>query len=158
MTIQEFELIYNSYYPVAFKYCRHFNIPKEELEDAIMNVFATILHDLDKYRLRGIKSFIVTSARNQCIDLNRHNRLKDRLLKSAGEEVHDGQEQIEKKDMRKRVLALINQLPAQQQRVIALKYIHDQTREEMATHLNLSPNTIRNTLVDGIRNIKKRLK
>lgn len=158
MTIHEFELIYNSYYHVAFKYCDHFNLPKEETEDVIMNVFAKILCDLPKYRVKGIKAFIVTSAKNQCIDIVRHNKSKHLHIQTAKEEIYDAREQIEKTDARRCLLSIIQRLPPQQQRVIELKYIHDKTREEMAACLNLSPNTIRNTLVDGIKNIKKRLK
>lgn len=158
MTIHEFELIYNSYYHVAFKYCDHFSLPTEEMEDVIMNVFAKILHDLPKYRVQGIKSFIVTSAKNQCIDIVRHNKSKRLHLQTAEEEIYDAREQIEKTDAVRCLLSTIQHLPPQQQRVIKLKYIDDKTREEMAACLNLSPNTIRNTLADGIKNIKKRLK
>lgn len=158
MTIHEFELIYNSYYHIALKYCGHFNLPKEDREDVIMNVFATILFNLQKYRVKGIKSFIATSAKNQCVDIIRRNKLKQLHLQTVSENIHDSIEQIEKADVTRCVLSIIEQLPPQQQRVIELKYIYDQTREEMTAHLNLSPNTIRNTLSDGMKNIKKKLK
>lgn len=158
MTIHEFELLYKSYYHVVFHYCSHFNLPKEETEDVIMNVFEKILCDLPKYRVQGIKSFIVTSAKNQCMDIVRHNKSKHLHLQRAKEEIYDAREQIEKTEARRYLLSVIQQLPHQQQRVIELKYMHDKTRKEMAACLNLSPNTIRNTLADGIKNIKKKLK
>lgn len=114
MTIHELELIYNSYYHVALKYCDYFNLSKEEMEDVIMNVFAIILFDLPKYRVNGIKSFIVTSAKYQCVDIIRRNKLKQLHLQTVSEDIHDSIEQIEKADATRCVLSIIEQLPPQQ--------------------------------------------
>jgi len=117
----------------------------EEAEDAIQELFARLLSKGRKLaRLRNAEAYLFRSARNEAFSRLRRRRVRElgqevlnetaRLLDAAtGEDVS--------RDELERVNAAMQQLPPEQREVIALKFFHGMTFNEIGRVVGISPNT-----------------
>jgi RNA polymerase sigma factor (sigma-70 family) len=158
MTLSEFDLAYHEYYNKILNFCRIPHIPPEDAEDITMNVFTILWLNLETATTTTVQSFLYKTAKRKCIDYIRRKRCMDTYIKSYHESFLDELEHIETRQAASIVLSIVNTLPPRMQKVVKLRYMYDQTREEMAKVLHMSPNTVRNTLVAGVHKVRTEIK
>ncbi|HEX5909262.1 MAG TPA: sigma-70 family RNA polymerase sigma factor, partial [Thermoleophilaceae bacterium] len=70
-----FEVLYDRYAPPLLSFCRHMLGRTEEAEDAVQQVFASALSDLQRnQRELELKPWLYAIARNRCLSMLRARR------------------------------------------------------------------------------------
>ncbi|MBI5652513.1 MAG: sigma-70 family RNA polymerase sigma factor [Chloroflexi bacterium] len=131
-----------------------------EAENVTQETFLRVLLALDRVRLDApLKPYLFQIAVNVCRDFARKRKphlfsdldqLNAPAAEPASEAIADDApmlwEQLEETELRERVRAKFENLPAHYQVVITLRYVEDLSYEEIARALDLPLNTVRTHL------------
>jgi len=131
---------------------------RQEAEDVVQDVYLKIWsmrNQLEKYR--SIEAFMLTMTRNLCLD---KLKLKKNKAVSLVPEInrsseHNPQQLTEQKDMVKRVLHIMEQLPQQQKTIIQLRDIEAFSFEEMIEITGFDKNYLRVNLSRARKKIRE---
>lgn len=133
-------------------------------QDIIQDVFLKLWSIRDKIsEIKSVSSFLYKLTENKVIDhlraaavdQKKKNALWTRLQQGYEENVGDF---VETKEYHAVLQQAIRQLPPQRRAVYILSRAEDKTRKEIASMLEISPNTVRNQLAKAIENIVAYLK
>lgn len=160
MSKEEYINLFHEYYHWVIKDCQNSPaISKEDAEDIAMQLFMYIWNNLPNINKSTVKTFLIRSARNKCIDYLRRNKQFQLYIKNNNttNQAQDELKSIEKRNLLSRIRSVIETLPPKQQEIIKLTYLHGNTREEVSSKLNTNPITVRNGLHQGMNNLRKEL-
>jgi RNA polymerase sigma-70 factor (ECF subfamily) len=111
--------------------------------------------------LRDEKAFLLRLAHNQAIDLIRRNASKGRTVEELTEASAGIFQDVVDPDtnaFRKELSLALGELPVEQRAVVHLKLWEGMTFEEIATALELSPNTAASRYRYGLDKLRARLR
>ncbi len=157
-----FDLYRDRFYATAFKMSRSEYIAEETVQDVFVTIWQKrhLLHDL-----RNGRSYIYTIFYHIIYG---HFRKEAQLRKACNEMLpsiepcDESGEMIDEKYLTEERLALLEmaleKLPPQQAAVYRLSKIEGLSREQVATQMGISPNTVRNHLVEAMRSLKRVIK
>lgn len=159
MSKEEYINLFHEYYHWVVKDCQNVHsISREDAEDIAMQLFMQLWDNLPNIKKDTVKTYLIKSARNKCVDQLRRIESFTLYEKSYDKvQIQDELNSIEKKDLLDKICSILNTLPPKQQQLIKLTYLHDNTREEVSITLNTNPLTVRNGLHQGMQNLRKKL-
>jgi RNA polymerase sigma factor (sigma-70 family) len=149
---------YQTLVMIAYKYTSDI----EKSRDIIGTVFEKLLHlpqhkrqQIILHPQKGIYPFLVTVIKNKCLDGLKTNKLHEELKKHLVTlilpiSINSAFIRFEKDAIKQ----LLTNLPAREKEIIDL-HLQGYKNEEIALQLNLSYNTVRNTLHSAKQRIKK---
>ncbi len=157
-----FKQIYERYAPAMFNNAFRFTKHHERAKDLTQDIFFRIWTNREKLReVEDFEAYLYVVARN-CI----FNDLKKQLpLNGSGEFLesfllHEDTtplEQMETRDLEKRLMESIAALPAQMQSVFRLSRFEGLTHAQIAAKLGISENTSKSYVVRALIAIRKQL-
>lgn len=125
----------------------------EEAEDAAQETFVRVWTRLHTFDLdRKFSSWILSIASHYCIDCLRRRRtvqvpLEDLLTQQAFSDPGDGPEKVAlRRESEQNVHQMMQGLPSHYRVVLALRYWHDLSYDEMARVLDTTPSAIKSRL------------
>ncbi len=127
-------------YALAYQILRNRDAAEDVVQDVYLQLWqkrATLQPD------KEILPLLQTMTRNACIDVLRTTHSEACETLPAEEADRSVESQIEKRDQLNHVLALIKQLPAEQQRIMELRLIRGLEFAEIATLTGLEEGNIR---------------
>ncbi len=127
-------------YALAYQILRNHDAAKDVVQDVYLQLWqkrATLQPD------KEILPLLQTMTRNACIDVLRITHSEACETLPAEEADRSVESQIEKRDQLNHVLALIQQLPIDQQRIMELRLIRGLEFAEIATLTGLEEGNIR---------------
>jgi RNA polymerase sigma-70 factor (ECF subfamily) len=132
-------------------------------QDLVQNFFIALWQmDLSKSAdLTGpIKNFLFVSIRNRCLNqIKSDDRRKRRFAKVQLPAGYDPPNNIlENKELRKQLSTAMSQLPSVRAKVFQLGYLHQLTRQEIASQLNISEATVKNHMALALKDLRSLLK
>jgi RNA polymerase sigma factor (sigma-70 family) len=149
-----FEQFYNRYFGILANYGHRYSTDKQQLEDAIQDVFVDLwrrrqhLADVESvkfYLLRALRHQIIRNTRNDLLETSEDiNDFLDFLVafsseqQSIEQETHITQTQA--------VTKAIAQLSQRQQEAINLRFYHGMSLDQMTQLMNLSKQSVSNLL------------
>jgi RNA polymerase sigma-70 factor (ECF subfamily) len=109
--------------------------------------------------IRNMDAFLFRIARNKAIDFfrmaARDERLQQMVASSMGQPAAPAADQgMLEEELQQALTQAIARLSPQRKLIFTLSRVDGLTNEEIATKLNLSPHTVKNTLVDSVRSIR----
>lgn len=135
----------------------------EAAKDIVSEVFVKLWHLRENFAdLRSIKAFLFVSAKNACMNHQRHFKLVTAHQKVALHELtqeeldNEFMQQIFDAEVIREVYQAIETLPSQCKRIVHLT-LEGLSTDEIAQMLNLSVQTVRNTRVRATELLKKQL-
>jgi len=143
--MEQLAALYDAYGDALYGYLLVLLCSREEAEDALQDLFARLLSKGRKLaRLRNAEAYLFRSARNEAF-----SRLRRRSVRERGQEVLNETARLlgavpgneVSQDEVDRVNAAMQQLPPEQREVIALKFFHGMTLNEIGAVAGISPNT-----------------
>lgn len=160
MTQTEYINLFKEYHEWVIYYCKNvMNLHKEDAEDITMQLFSTLWDNLINIKTSTVKTYLITSAKNKCIDhLRRTKLLNDYSKHGSHINTDDELKKIERRSLISSIHSVIETLPPKQQKIIKLTYLYDNTREEVSSALNTNQFTVRNGLHQGMTNLRNKLK
>lgn len=159
-----FQKIYFEHYRFLYNYCRKFTTNSSLVEDLIQDLFINILvrkdrlSDTDNIRLYLFSSirrrlFKALSAKEYKVtDL--FNPMDPSFYFDEGVDPNYREDEDENRTL-KILSKSVNNLGARQKEIIYMKYFSGLNNKEIAEVLEVSYQTVRNTLCTALRNIRK---
>ncbi len=159
-----FQKIYFDHYRFLYNYCRKFTSDTSLVEDLIQDLFINILVKKDRLSdTDNIRLYLLSSIRRSLFKalnekVNKVTDLFDPLNPSfqfdEGIEPGFGSNEEENKTL-KIIYKSVNNLGARQKEIIYMKYFSGLNNKEIAEVLGVTYQTVRNTLCNALRNIRK---
>ncbi len=138
---------------------------REEAQDLTAEVFHLALKNLARFEWRGVPfaSWLFKIASNELAD--RSKRLKQRraherensFLFQEGADRVEAAARVEDAERRARLFKLVELLPRDQSRVIAMRFAEDKSIREIAAALGRTEGSVKQLQVRGLQNLRVRL-
>src|SRR5215469_16481211 len=131
-------------------------------EDLTADVFHDALKKLDSFEWRGVPfgAWLIRIAANAIIDKAKRATREQELLTASGIEMRDpdpsaafegGIEEIER---RRRLFRLLDALPADQKRVIKLRFVEEKSVRDIARELGRTEGAVKQLQFRGLQNLR----
>jgi len=159
-----FQKIYFEHYRFLYNYCRKFTTDASLVEDLLQDLFINILVRKDRLSdTDNIRLYLFSSIRRSLFKaLNAKEHKVTDLFDPTDPAFHfdDGIDPNygEKEELNitlKIIYKSVNKLGARQKEIVYMKYFSGLNNKEIAEVLGVSYQTVRNTLCNALRNIRK---
>jgi RNA polymerase sigma factor (sigma-70 family) len=160
--------LFNRYTHLVYAICLKYLKKQAESEDAVMQIFESLLNDLKKHEILNFKSWLYTVSRNFCLmelrkDKTRLKAILGETEKKTGEFMESLQAEhlLDDEYLETGTLKLkqaLDQLNEEQKRCIELKYLEDKSYEEVAGITGFSLKQVKSFIQNGKRNLQILLK
>ncbi|WP_245826882.1 RNA polymerase sigma factor [Parapedobacter luteus] len=152
--------LYEPYMPLVYGLCFKYFKDEAKSEDAVMQIFESLITKLRVHEVTNFKSWLYTLARNHCLmDLRTANRVStvdidDYIVESDTflHQQHSGEQIPEER------LALmescLKELNEEQQRCIRLFYLEQRCYKEVAELTGYDPGKVKSYIQNGKRNLR----
>jgi len=152
--------LYEPYMPLIYGVCFKYYKDEAKSEDAVMQIFESLITKLRVHEVRNFKSWLYTLARNHCLmDLRIANRIDtvdidSHLVESDAflHQHHDGEQIPEER------LALmescLEELNVEQRQCVRLFYLEQKCYKEVAEITGYVSNRVKSHIQNGKRNLK----
>ncbi len=149
------------YFPVLCRYAIRILNRDASAEDLVEEAIIKLWERREAFTcIEEVKGFLYTSIRNSCIN-NIRSRKREQARFQAFAQIHeeDTGACIESEIIYAEVLAdlrrSVNALPARMRKVFILSHFKEMSNQEIADHLHLSQQTVRNQKTRAFRLIKQ---
>ena len=108
----------------------------------------------------NIKAYLHLSVRNRCFDKVRREKVRQKRMERASmiyEPLYLPEDRLATQELRLQLNNAINQVPKLSAQVFRLTYLEQKSRNEIASQMGISPNTVRNQLVRAVKILRQRL-
>ena len=141
-------------YGVCLKYLKN----PENAQDSVISIFEELVVKLQKHEVENFKAWLYTLSKNHCLMRLRSEKKQtvvnfDVELMQSGENVHLNGE-LEKEENFKKLDHCLEQLQAEQRKVIELFYLQGKCYNEITELTGMEWNTVRSYIQNGRRNLK----
>jgi len=144
-------------YGVCMKYLRN----REDSQDAVMQIFEILVHDIPRFEIRHFKSWLYGVSRNHCLmklrkdkaERNRHEIITAETFMESAYVLHPVEEQ-DNEDIQARLRSCMEQLKEEQRLCVELFYYKHYCYREIAAELKFDENKVKSCIQNGKRNLK----
>lgn len=156
-----FKQVFMSYYEGLCRYAYTILKNAEEAEDVVQSMFVKIWEKREELEVKHtIRSYLFKAVYHQCINLLEHRSVKLKHQLHLANELHAGTQLPEtfQHELEENIAAAIKTLP-EQCRIIFMMSRYDELRyAEIASHLNISVNTVENQISKALKLLRVKLK
>jgi len=158
---QAFILIFRKYYVDMIVFAGTFIPEKNVCEDIVQNVFMKMWenrHDLNLHT--SIKSYLIKSVRNQCIDEVRHRKIEHRYASDFDGKLwdRDTEDYILYSDLNRHLYMAMAKLPKEERAALIMSRRDGLKYTEIAARCNVSVRTIENRVSKALARLRELLK
>ena len=143
---QGFDLFFKQYYTLFVSFACRYRLDLEEARDIVQDVFIVFWEQKSQFNsLLAIKSFFYRSISNRCLNLLKHEDVKERYAESVLNEMESDsfvQESIIREEVSFIIRKQIKELTQQEQKIILLA-LQNKSNQEIADHLTISLATVK---------------
>ncbi|CAG4990426.1 hypothetical protein DYBT9275_00526 [Dyadobacter sp. CECT 9275] len=165
--VTSFEQLIGRTYDLLFQYGSKFSRDRELIKDSIQDVFLEVWEK--RSTLNGNippKAYLLASLRRRLHRLGQRNRMvpvEDFSQLPSGFDIEFSAEYLfirleEDKQTASRITCLLNELPKRQKEAVYLKFFHDLDRDEIATIMDIHPQSVSNLLQTAFKWMKNQWK
>jgi len=150
-------VLYDRYARLVLGSCLKYFKNKPDAEDAVSEIFSLVGKKLKTHEVSNFKSWLYTVTRNYCIEiLRKNNRHREKISKAEimYSSIIFHPDNVEDREMSKKLLKCIDELPLKQKQTIDLFYYQKIGYKEIAKQLDISWNKVRSFIQNGRRNLK----
>lgn len=136
---------------------------KEQSEEIVQEAFINLWLNREKLNADGniwLYLYVISKrlSLNALRQVGKSSILVEKLLHRISELQNTTEEQILAHDLEHYAEKLIEKLPRQQQLIFKLSRIEGMSHKEIAEQLQISPNTVKNHMVEALKTLKTHLK
>ena len=155
-------ILYKYYYSTLIMVAYKYTNDSEKSKDIIASVFEKLLLLSQEKRIeiilhesKGIYPLLYTIVKNKCLDDIKSNRIQTEIKKQFGNLFSLYSTNVAYNRFEQEAIAnLLNNLPKRENEILEL-HLKGYKNEEIASQLNLSYNTVRNTLHSAKQRVRK---
>lgn len=158
-----FTLVYELYSEKVYRLAFRFLKDKEQSEEIVQEAFINLWLNREKLDKDGnlwLYLFVISKrlSLNALRQIGKSSSLIEKLLQQISELQNTTEEEVRTHDLENYAQELINKLPRQQQLVFKLSRVEGLSHKEIAEQLHISPNTVKNHMVEALKTLKSHLK
>ncbi|AYL96768.1 RNA polymerase sigma factor [Mucilaginibacter celer] len=157
-----FDAIYEAYSSKVYRLAYRFLKDGQQSEEIVQECFINLWTNRQKLNAEGdiwlylyviAKRLSLNSLRQIC----QSRELSDKLVNHIATIHNDTEEEMLVSDLEQFTERIINKLPRQQQVIFRLSRVEHLTHKEIADQLQISPNTVKNHMVEALKTLKSQL-
>jgi RNA polymerase sigma factor (sigma-70 family) len=159
-----FNMLYTTYLPLVLRWTLRETRDRELAADLTAEVFAAAMLAAPRYRAESgsVGGWLIGIAVNKLRESRRRKRVEDsarRRLKLEPVVLTDADLELvdELVGMDERLQALVQTLPAEQQKAVIARVVDERSYEEIARDMECSPSVIRQRVSRGLRTLRSEL-
>ena len=158
-----FTAVYELYSEKVYRLAYRFLKDKEQSEEIVQETFINFWLGREKLDPAGdlwLYLYVISKrlSLNALRKIGRSSVLIEKLLQQISDLQNNTEEFIITHDLEQYIEKAIDKLPHQQQRGFKLSRIEGLSHKEIAEKLQISPNTVKNHMVEALKTLKKHLK
>ena len=160
---QAFELVYSRYKGLLYIHAYKMLRDEDEAKDVVQELFAKLYTKATTLYLKTtLSAYLYTSVRNRILDIIAHTRIKTEYLASLGEfmdrGVHTTDQFMREKELAFQIEKEVSKLPEKMRLIFEMSRNASLSHKEIAEQLQISPNTVKNHMVEALKTLKTHLK
>jgi RNA polymerase sigma-70 factor (ECF subfamily) len=153
--------LYKRYMYLVYGVCMKYLKNREDSQDAMMQLFETLVHEINRFEIRNFKGWLYGVSRNHCLmklrkdraDRNREQNFSAEIFMESTAAIHPIEE-TENEAIQDRLKLCMEKLKEEQRRCVELFYYHQHCYKEIAMALMLEENSVKSFIQNGKRNLK----
>lgn len=159
ITMDEFDRIYDKYYPQLFYYAYGFVEDSEICRDIVSDVFGQAWENVERLENATVGSFLYSCVRNKCIDYLRHDQAARQYAEYLQEAVEDeeGLTPEEYEERMNNVKQIISELPPRTRFVLEQCYFNNKKYREVAEILDVTSSAVKKHIMKALAILRERL-
>ena len=159
ITMDEFDRIYDKYYPQLFYYAYGVVEDSEICRDIVSDVFGQAWENVERLENATVGSFLYSCVRNKCIDYLRHDQAARQYAEYLQEAVEDeeGLTPEEYEERMNNVKQIISELPPRTRFVLEQCYFNNKKYREVAEILDVTSSAVKKHIMKALAILRERL-
>ena len=154
-----FTVLFFDYLPVLQSFALKFTKSDIATEEIIQDTFLRIWLNRDKLEsVENIKAYLYKFVSNECLSYLRKSLRETKILEKArlSQQTSSNNtiDTISLNEINALVAIAVDKLPHQRRKIYLLSRVEGKNIQEIAEILNLSPNTVKNSLVSALKSIR----
>ena len=151
----KFGEIYERYFYVVYAYVARRVSDRSTAEDLTADVFQKALEFLPRYVWRGVPfaAWLLRIATNIIVDRSKR-AAREHELTDQEDASEIGEFSLEELEQRARLFRLVDQLPADQRRVIAMRFADEKSIRDIAAELGRSEGAVKQLQFRGLQTLR----
>jgi RNA polymerase sigma-70 factor (family 1) len=157
-----FRILYNRYWESLYKKALYRLGNSEDAQDAVQEVFISLWRNRETIQFEGTLSPYLFTALKYCVIKKVYQNAKKGIpLPLSVDELEctglTTEELLQYKEMQAIIAIEVNKLPQRMQEIYRLSRMEDLQIAEIAEQLNISEQTVKNTLSTALKRLRERL-
>lgn len=156
---QAFGRLFNLFLPKLYPFIIKFTRSEAATQEIIQETFIRVWLNRDQLdQIDNPGGWLYKVASNECYSYARKKALNNKFsndIAMATEPVQVPQHEMDLKELNRLIQEAVNKLPAQRKKIFQMSRNQGKSIPEIATELQLSPNTVKNALVTSLRSIRE---
>lgn len=158
-----FKLVYEQFSERVYRLAFRFLKDREQSEEIVQEAFLHLWLSRERLDENGnMWLYLYVIAKRLCLnslrEIHKSTDLFNRLLINIKEASSSTEDEIIAADMERLAEELVSKLPKQQQLIFRLSRTEGLSHKEIANKLHISPNTVKNHIVEALKTLKANLK
>lgn len=155
-----YKTIFDLYYKPLCSFAKKYVTDLQLAEDIIQDLFLKLWEQRRDITIKSsLRSYLFQSARNECLNYLKHQAVTEKYKEhlshvQAGEFFLDS---MEEEEINQLIYKTIRSLPPRCRQVFEMSRFEGKSFEAIASELSISKNTIKNQLVDALKQIRETL-
>lgn len=154
-------VLYKRYMYLVYGVCMKYLKNRDDSQDAVMQIFETLVTDIPRFEIRNFKSWLYGVTRNHCLmklrkdhtEKNRHDQFSGEIFMESTSVLHPIDDN-EDSGLQERLKTCMEQLKEEQRRCVELFYYQQRCYKEIAAELAIDENKVKSAIQNGKRNLK----
>jgi RNA polymerase sigma-70 factor (family 1) len=158
-----FKQLYLDYYAALCYFAFKIVGDQEEAKDLVEDVFLKVLHNKSTLTdVENIRAYLYTAVKNSCLShLKVSTRVKERQWyynSNLPMEEQDCVNELIQAEVLRDIMKVIDKLPGHAGKIIKMSYFDSLKNDEIAAHLGISVQTVKNLKSKGLDTLRHLLK
>lgn len=153
--------LYKRYMYLVYGLCMKYLKNREDSQDAVMQIYETLVHDIPRFEIRNFKSWLYGVSRNFCLmrlrkektDRKRQDDISQEIFMESTMNLHPIDEP-NSEDIQALLQTCLEQLKQEQRQCVELFYYQQRCYKEIADELEFDENKVKSCIQNGKRNLK----
>jgi len=157
-----FSILFFNYLPVLQRFALKFTKSEEAMEEIIQDAFLRIWLNRDKLQdVENIRAYLYRYVSNECLTYLRKTLKETKIINTLRTQqiIHSNstEDSVGLNEIRRLVGTIVYQMPPKRKQIYQMSRQDGKSIPEIAETLKVSPNTVKNTLVEALKTIREGL-
>jgi RNA polymerase sigma-70 factor, ECF subfamily len=157
-----FDYTFNHYYSGLCAFSMQYLNDKDAVEDLVQDFFVYLWMEGPRLQiLHSLKSYLFSSIRNRCLDIQKHQsvheRYKKHYLNSANVSDNISDYHLVESELNVLIMRSMDKLPPRCREIFNLSRVQGLSNQQISEQLNLSKRTVELQISNALKNLRLEL-